>query len=258
MRKRFLLTLIVTTFMICSCAGKDSTVTDNVDIENESETADVNASVDSGEESSQEDVLQTASKNEENDAVTGYGVYEKLIEDIRKGMEDPHDFFTQTDYSYPLYCAMTSENSNLGYLQKDIDGDGTDELLIARGDSEGNVPEGDLLYMYAIQDGSLDCVIEATEVDGYQLYENGIIELKYSTPSFGYGSYYYKYEKGHLEFIECIHVDIEKRGYCYYYADKDWQGDVDRELTEEEYYEIRKEHDLRYKTQAFRINFLKG
>lgn len=57
MRKRFLLTLIVSTFMLCACDGKDSTVTDNVDIENENETADVNASVDSGEESSFEGVM---------------------------------------------------------------------------------------------------------------------------------------------------------------------------------------------------------
>ena len=57
MRKRFLLTLIVSTFMLWACDGKDSTVNDNVDIENENETADVNASVDSGEESSFEGVM---------------------------------------------------------------------------------------------------------------------------------------------------------------------------------------------------------
>ncbi|WP_278246552.1 hypothetical protein [Butyrivibrio hungatei] len=43
--------------MLCACDGKDSTVTDNVDIENENGTADVNASVDSGEESSFEGVM---------------------------------------------------------------------------------------------------------------------------------------------------------------------------------------------------------
>ena len=57
MRKSFILTLIVSTFMLWACDGKDSTVTDNVDIENENETADVNASVDSGEESSQESMI---------------------------------------------------------------------------------------------------------------------------------------------------------------------------------------------------------
>ena len=32
MRKRFLLTLIVSTFMICACSEKDSTDNDNVDL----------------------------------------------------------------------------------------------------------------------------------------------------------------------------------------------------------------------------------
>lgn len=260
MRKRFLLTLIVSTFMLWACDGKDSTDNDNVDIENENETADVNASVDSGEESSQEDVSQTASKNEENDTVTGYALYEKLIEEIRKGIENPDDFFSQNDYSYPLYCAMTSENSNLGYLQKDIDGDGTDELLIARGDSEGNVPEGDLLYMYTIQEGSLEIVAEETEREWCQLCENGIIKYKYSYPSIGYGTDYYKYENGNLELIESMYSEavIEEHRNRYCYADKDTKEDAARELTKEEHDKIWEELELRYKTQTFRINLLKG
>lgn len=258
MRKKILILSIVITFMIGACAEKNSTVVDTAIIEKENETVDE----DSNKEVSQIE-SETVDNTNENKPVPCS--YESIIEEIKKGLEDPEAFFDRdNEYPLDLYWAISGCVSlgtwyDLGYLQEDIDGDGIEEMLVLIDDSDGDISVGNLICLFTLQNGQPYPVIFKGERDEYQLCENNIIkeEYYYATPSEGVN--YYKYEKGKLELIEGIdgEYDFDKREFQYYYIDDDSENDSGRELTEKEDDDIREEFEARYKKRKIQVHLFK-
>ena len=255
MRKKLLLLSIVITFMLGACAEKNSAVADAAIIEKENETVDE----DSNKEASQIE-SETVDNTNENKPVPCS--YESIIEEIKKGLEDPEAFFDRdNEYPFELSCAVSrcvilGTWYDLGYLQEDIDGDGIEEMLVGIDDSDGDISGGNLMCLFTLQNGQPYPVVLKGDRDEYQLCENNIIkqEYYYATPSRGVN--YYKYEKGKLELIECINgeYDFDRRKFQYYYTTDDSGKNPGRELTEKEADDIIEEFEARYKKRKIQVH----
>ncbi len=107
---------------------------------------------------------------------------------IKNNGEKPEGY----DFSDMLYMVKNWDYGTLGYLIKDIDGNGTDELIFG-GNAEGSTTwyDGIIYDIYTISDGELVHVLDGWERNRYFLCENGVIANEGSGSAFdGTNSYF--------------------------------------------------------------------
>lgn len=113
----------------------------------------------------------TAAPTEEADP---YGCYYDLIDTIRFGLQNGFtDEQRETLDVTPCVFYTSSSYETLGYLLADLDGDGTDELLIGE-----NGPEDwdSIIYdVFTLKDGSLLHTVSGWERNRYYLCGDGIL-----------------------------------------------------------------------------------
>ncbi len=136
-------------------------------------------------------------------------LYQDLINNITLLLDgQPNGELTvEDDYSVVFeWVKGQPASSNLGYVLKDIDGNGIQELLF--GENYGDPQNGTVLYdMYTIKDGTLVHVFDGWDRNRYYLCTNGNFINEGSSGAMQSNTAYYIYAKGDMIFIRSVIYD---------------------------------------------------
>ena len=180
----------------------------------------------------------------EGSGVTEFTSYDELISVIDKGLEN--GFSDEEQLSLDISTCFYMNNSDfeiLGYMIKDLDGDGVDELLLGENSADGLGPDegwDSIIYdLYTMQDGKVVHVFDGWERNRYYMCTDGTIANEGSGGA-AYTSWaYYEYKDGKLNLVESVFTDTddELMGH-YYYSNEEPYVDESNEVTEDEAMDI--------------------
>ncbi|MCR5755898.1 MAG: hypothetical protein K6G30_13940 [Acetatifactor sp.] len=184
---------------------------------------------------------------EEDLAKDSFYLYGDFLSEIRAGIQE--GFSKEQEQNLEIcYHFFHPENTYeiLGYMFRDIDYDGVDELLLGENSPDGSGPvEGwdSIIYdMYTAQDGEVVHVFSGWEKNCYYLCDNGMI----ANEIFGGGSCrgwtYYNFKGGELEVVESVFTDEDPELHAYWrYSDEKSAGEASTlgaETTEDEAWKV--------------------
>ncbi len=173
-------------------------------------------------------------------AVATYNSYDEIIDVISKGLKDGFSEGYQ-DYLDISACFFMNnpEYEILGYMKKDLDGDGTEELILGENAADGSDPgEGwdSIIYdIFAMKDGKVVHVLDGWERNRFYLCTDGTIANEGSGGA-AYSSWaYYNIKDGEKTIIETVFTDADEnmQGH-WYHSDKEPYEDESNEITEDE------------------------
>ena len=136
-------------------------------------------------------------------------LYQDLINEltgILKG-QDSGKLTVEEDYSVVIsWLTGQPASVKIGYVLKDVDGNGVQELLV--GENYGESDAGTVLYdMYTIRDGELLHVFDGWDRNRYYLCDNGNFINQGSSGAMQSNFAYYIYAKGDMIFIRSVIYD---------------------------------------------------
>lgn len=110
------------------------------------------------------------------------------------------------DFSYMIYWygAYYGASMRLGYLIRDIDGNGTDELIFGQNDEPDSAWNGVIYDLYTLSDGELIHVFSGGERSTYHLCENGLIANEGADGAALSTYAYYSFEGTELHLVEAV------------------------------------------------------
>lgn len=158
------------------------------------------------------------------------GYYEELIAAAREcavknNGEKPESY----DFSSVIYMKKDWDYGTLGYLIKDIDGNGTCELIFG-GNADESVSwyDGIIYDIYTISNGELVHVLDGWERSRYFLCENGMIAHEGSGSAFDGTNSYFALEGEELYLVESVTWNYEAEGdACVYYYTTESEYDTE-------------------------------
>ncbi len=159
----------------------------------------------------------------------GHGCYADLIAAagacaIKNNGEKPEG----CDFSSMLYMRKDWDYGTLGYLIKDIDGNGTDELIFGGNADESTAWYDGIIYdIYTISDGELIHVLDGWERNRYFLCENGIIANEGSGSAFDSTNSYFTFQGAELQLIESVIWNEDPWGNDIYYYTTESEYDTE-------------------------------
>ncbi len=116
----------------------------------------------------------------------------------------------------------------LGYLIKDIDGNGTDELIFGGNADESTAWYDGIIYdIYTISDGELIHVLDGWERNRYFLCENGIIANEEIGSAFDSTNSYFTFQGAELQLIESVIWNEDPWGNDIYYYTTESEYDTE-------------------------------
>ena len=154
---------------------------------------------------SMEQAALTESNQEEQTKPHAY--YEELITTAKECIEGQvEEEYEDYDFSYIIYRygAHYGASLRLGYLIKDIDGNGTDELIFGQNDDPDSAWDGVIYDLYTISDGELIHVFDGGERSTYHLCENGMIAHEGFDGAAMSVNAYYNFEGTELNLAEAV------------------------------------------------------
>lgn len=167
------------------------------------------------------------------ETVTGYGVYDEVIQSYITGIEDqwgPELFLKKG-----LCClaGYHTDLSEVGYYLKDLDQDGVEELLIGEVDSEYDT--GMIYELYTVKDDRLKQVTVSSERDRYYLCTDSTIANEGSNSAMDSLVAYYDLEDDRLLPKEAVLYDAyqDELAPWFYSTRTPWKDTADP-ITEEE------------------------
>ncbi|MBO4911463.1 MAG: hypothetical protein J5504_01955 [Butyrivibrio sp.] len=253
MKKRVLATMMLCVFLT-GCQTDVSSIVEGIkgELEDVSSDAGAEASVEATSEDSGDDTT-TASASEAD-----YKLYDDLIADLKAAKESGS--VGNLDVSKKIFSAPKGEEYDFsevyGYLKKDLDGDGTDELILGSNSYiEGlGIPLGKrydtyIYDIFTINDGKLVHVVNCGENESYYFGPEGeIIREEWGLEKpIDLMATFSKFNKDKLELVDGIrqeyHEDAkESEEYKNYYSDKDPYKDVSNEIEYEKWHDIVGKH----------------
>ncbi|MCM1468496.1 MAG: hypothetical protein NC086_10125 [Alistipes sp.] len=173
-------------------------------------TVEAGTETDTVTESSDKEQTQESEITEQvpvQDPAEPYDYYDELIAAVTECIVTKNDKIAQ-DYDFSYIYYMYSSDSIYGYLIKDIDGNGTDELIFGGNDTVFDSAWNGVIYdMYTISDGEPVHLLCGGERDRYYLCENGRIANEGSGGA-AYTFYgYYDLEGAQLQLAEAVIYD---------------------------------------------------
>ena len=218
--KRIILLISMTIFLLlCSCAAN------NLISDEYTHSASV-VFEDSDRLREESTVTSKEPVSEETEGLAAFDNYKELIKAIESAMydhslieENPNQYceYSGTERSYICSCEFLKHlydgsddiaYQNLGYLIKDIDGDGVDELLLGENDSNPEKNYDGLIYdLYTYADGKIKHLFSGHPRNAFHLTENNDFVCEWSTSADTYGKIFYHYENGELK--EVGHLKAE-------------------------------------------------
>ena len=173
-----------------------------------------------------------------------FASYDELIAAISKGLKE--GFSEDEQFAMDISTCFFMNNSDfeiLGYIKRDLDGDGTPELIFGENAADGSGPQDgwdSIIYdLFTMKDGKLIHVFDGWERNRFYMCEDGTIANEGSSGA-AYSSWaYYNYKDGKIEIIESVFTDLknETEG-VWYYSDKEPYEDKSKEITEDEGWDI--------------------
>lgn len=153
-------------------------------------------------------------------------MYYELIHRIEDAMysgafeNNPEDFLEPDGNSicssefYHLYDGSGDiAYQNLGYRIMDIDKDGTRELLLGENSisEDEEYPYDGIIYdLYTIRDGEVIHLFGGWPRNRYYLTETDVIACEWDSSAFYYGTTFYQYNAGNLDYIEELIFDYQE------------------------------------------------
>lgn len=138
-------------------------------------------------------------------AGTDYSGYDVLIAEAKNVLENfDGDYPEEEPFSSVFFQHWDYET--LGYLKKDLDGNGVDELIFgANTDGWDNGSWDGVVYdIYTIANGEVFHVLDGWERNRYYLCENGCIANEGSNSAFESSYNYYTYSGTELTLVESV------------------------------------------------------
>lgn len=179
---------------------------------------------------------------------TGYPGYDALIAEARDVLEN-YDRLTDEigdHFSWVFYANWDYET--LGYILRDLDGNGVEELIFGE-NGEGGW-DGIVYDLYTIVDGQVVHIFDGWERNRYYLCENGCIANESAGSAFEFSYAYYAYSGAELALIEAVIYnnesyagDRDQRFYSTVYAGQlyEYEYEYGEKPAPEVYYEITSE-----------------
>lgn len=128
--------------------------------------------------------------------------------------------FTDDDYANldVLFAikANYSDYETYGYIKKDLDGDGNDELLLGSTINESG--EIVIYDIFTIKDSKPKHVVSDSERARYYLCKDGMVAMEGSGGAAYSNWTYYEYKNGELKVKETVFTDDSIPGQTYYYS----------------------------------------
>lgn len=146
-------------------------------------------------------VMEQSFRLEEGDAVstTGYAAYDALLAEIadlrRSGASD-----VQTDFSHDL-LSVNDYYQTPGWLLRDLDGDGTSELLLGADWGDGHTV---IFNIYRLDGAKAVRVVNGWNRSRWYLCTDGSLANEGSSSAFESSYSYYRYENGALRHLETL------------------------------------------------------
>lgn len=146
-------------------------------------------------------VMEQSFRLEEGDAAsaTGYAAYNALLAEIsdlrRSGASD-----VQTDFSHDL-LSVNDYYQSPGWLLRDLDGDGTPELLLGADWGDGY---GVIFNIYRLDGAKAVRVVNGWNRSRWYLCTDGSLANEGSSSAFESSYSYYRYENGALRHLETL------------------------------------------------------
>lgn len=169
---------------------------------------------------------------------TGYEQYDSVIEQIieirASGTDNMHELLEDKDISYIWMYEATYEHG--GYYLIDLDGDGTEEMLL--GQNGDGAWDGVIYDIYTIKDDKLIKLCTGGERDRYHLSTGNVITNEGSSGAANSIFAYYTCENGELVLGKCVEMDEDYITNEVYYAELDEEYNVIKYITVDEYNEI--------------------
>ena len=173
-----------------------------------------------------------------------FASYDELIAVISKGLRN--GFSEEEQFAMDISTCFFMNSSDfeiLGYIKRDLDGDGVDELILGENAADGSGPQDgwdSIIYdLFTMKDGKLVHVFDGWERNRFYMCEDGTIANEGSSGA-AYSSWaYYKYRDGKIEIIESVFTDLknETEG-VWYHSNKEPYEDKSKEITEDEGWDI--------------------
>ncbi len=201
MRRKILLSLLCIGLFTLNACGKEATSQSA----NEMKSAIATESADEKEsvvEESTEKVVEKENtelaatteteteKQEENEAKVDYSCYYRHIEQVARGVElgFPDDYVMDLEAEFAVCIRFPATDTQYGYLLRDLNGDGIDELIFGANGPESC--DGTIYDIYTIKDGGIVSTVIAWDREQYYLCKNGAIAYESDG---GAGSFSYSY-----------------------------------------------------------------
>lgn len=160
-----------------------------------------------------EEKTDTTSVNETKVKEVDYSSYYELMNTITTGLLNgfTDEQMKTLDISVRFY--MNKDYEELGYVIRDLDGDGVDELIL--GCNEVSYPGwGNFIYdIFTIKDGQRVHILDGWERNIYQLCDDGTIYNSGSGGAGHRGYNFYDYKNGVLINKERLYQEHEKWHY---------------------------------------------
>lgn len=190
MRQKLLLLFLL-------CVGLFSLTACGNETAGQSEDENTNTAVESTEElavrNSQELDVATETETQEQqaqEAEVDYSCYYRHIEQVARGVElgFPDDYVMDLEAEFAVCIRFPATDTQYGYLLRDLNHDGIDELIFGANGPESNV--GTIYDIYTIKDGMIVSTFIASDRERYYLCKNGAIAYESDG---GAGSFSYSY-----------------------------------------------------------------
>lgn len=191
------------------------------------------------------------------DISTGYPEYDVLLAQVQKVLVDPDRYLTEEledRFSFTFYFLAFYQDYDLpGYILLDLDGNGTEELIL--GENGGGAWDGVIFDIYTVVDGELNHVFAGGERNQCHLCEDGTIAYECTNGASDSAHIYYTYEAAELKMIEAVHYYEDG---IYYSTEHSFTGYLIGEIEPETYRKYEWEEEDREEVEKIHEKYVYG
>ena len=253
--KRKLVAMMMLCVVLTGCQSGLSSIDDKTDgnvAANEDPTIDVEGSDAGSDNAASEDVAK------EDKAGNGSGSYDSLISEIKEAVEKGDISALDVSASTQIKAGEMEMDTDVryGYLKKDLDGDGTDELIlgstnyIVDTNLQARGRYNSVIYdIFTLKDGNPEHVIKCEGYDRYYFGTDGTIikeEGNLNSDTTIAVATFNNFNKDKLEVVEGIRYDLSGDDVVYYRSDSDPTGDGAEKITYDKWKEIIDKHGYEF------------
>ena len=180
-----------------------------------------------------------------------YQPYYDLVDKVASGLKDgfSEEEMLLKEYgglglSTCIYRTNYRDYEVIGYMYKDLDGDGIDELLLGENSRDGTPGWDSIIYnIFTLKDGELFPVAYGEERHRLYLCEDGTIAVEGSSGAAYTSLEYFRYSDGELSIIEsCFSTEAAGSQIAWHHSfDEAYMGEA-TDISKEEAWELIDSH----------------